>query len=304
MIRYLKHHQIDFTKWDDCIMHSGQDRVYARSWYLDMVSPGWEALADDDYTSVFPLTNRRKFGIGYLYPPFFTQQLGLFSEEKINSKKLAAFLAAIPESYRFAEINLNTGNNLQMDGFVQNLCRSFQLDLDCPYEQLQKRYSENLKRNLRKAEAEGWHADGLPDASLLVRLFRKSPAGKKASYAPADYKTLHRIIDGCRDRGCLASLAVKSKSGELMAGAFFLESKTFSVFLFSATAEAGRNRGALQMVIDQYIRSHAGEKRNLDFFGSNSEGLARFYMNFGASEVVYLQIKKNMLPYPLRLLKK
>jgi hypothetical protein len=66
----------------NAIARSFNGIVYAYSWYLDIVSPGWDALVKDDYKSVMPLTWRKKYGIKYLYQPFFTQQLGVFSSDK------------------------------------------------------------------------------------------------------------------------------------------------------------------------------------------------------------------------------
>jgi hypothetical protein len=81
MINYIKHKDVDTEKWDRCIEQSVNGIIYAFSWYLDIVCDEWDALVDDDYESVFPLVKRKKFGINYIYPPFFTQQLGLFSKK-------------------------------------------------------------------------------------------------------------------------------------------------------------------------------------------------------------------------------
>jgi len=80
--------------------------VYGCSWYLDIVCPEWEALVQDDYEAIFPLTCNRKFGIRYLYQPFFTQQLGIFSRGLLSGELVEKFLDAIPVHFRFAEINL------------------------------------------------------------------------------------------------------------------------------------------------------------------------------------------------------
>ena len=51
------------------------------TWYLDIVSPGWEAIVKEEagcYVAVLPLPVRRKFGLRYLQQPLLTQQLGLF----------------------------------------------------------------------------------------------------------------------------------------------------------------------------------------------------------------------------------
>jgi hypothetical protein len=54
MIVYHKNHEIDREQWDKCIRNSPGTKPYAWSWYLDIMAPGWEALVDDDYDSVFP----------------------------------------------------------------------------------------------------------------------------------------------------------------------------------------------------------------------------------------------------------
>ena len=48
MIKYLQHGEINKEKWDDCINLSPRGLVYALSWYLDAVHPGWEALVEND----------------------------------------------------------------------------------------------------------------------------------------------------------------------------------------------------------------------------------------------------------------
>lgn len=111
MIRYLSHSKIDKPQWDACIERSVNRLPYAVSWWLDVVSPGWEALVSDDYRSVMPLTWHKKLGIYYLYQPYLTQQLGIFSTQVITPEETGRFLAAIPGKFRYADIHLNTMNN-------------------------------------------------------------------------------------------------------------------------------------------------------------------------------------------------
>ena len=54
MISCLENKAIDKPKWDALIAECGN--IYAYSWYLDIVHPGWDALVDDDYQAVMPLT--------------------------------------------------------------------------------------------------------------------------------------------------------------------------------------------------------------------------------------------------------
>ena len=99
MIQFFSHKEINKRKWDECISSSVNGRVYAYSWYLDIVTDQWDALILDNYQAVFPLPFRRKCGIDYVYQPVFTQQLGLFSQAPLSPSLLEEFLAQIPARF-------------------------------------------------------------------------------------------------------------------------------------------------------------------------------------------------------------
>jgi hypothetical protein len=96
---------------------------------------------------------------------------------------------------------------------------------------------------------------------------------------------------------------LKDSTGKLMAGAVFVRSQHGWIFLFSAVHPEGRESGAMPALIDGFIEQHAGEQTCLDFEGSSDPNLHRFYKGFGASETVYLQVRINRLPLPLRWFK-
>ena len=61
MIVYHKNNEIDREQWDNCIRNTPGAKPYAYSWYLDIMAPGWQALVDDDYDSVFPVPGYHSF---------------------------------------------------------------------------------------------------------------------------------------------------------------------------------------------------------------------------------------------------
>src|ERR1017187_4211267 len=134
MIKYLKHSEINKAKWDACIAQSFNRNIYANSWYLDVVCPAWEALIDGDYQAVMPLTCNKKYGINYLYQPYFTQQLGVFGIEKLSNENMNELLNAIPSKYRFIEINLNINNPIQDKSFEVKNLPTHLLNLNQSYE--------------------------------------------------------------------------------------------------------------------------------------------------------------------------
>ncbi len=116
-ICFLKHNEIDKSRWDESVKESINPSVYAYSWYLDIVSPNWAALATPDYSELWPLPQNSKWGINYVYQPFFTQQLGLISKTEIERYRLECFLKKICKKYNYAHIHLNVHNPKSGDDY-------------------------------------------------------------------------------------------------------------------------------------------------------------------------------------------
>jgi hypothetical protein len=305
LIKYLKHNEIDRVKWDECISRSFNGIIYGYSWYLDVVCKGWEALVEDDYEKVMPLTGRKKFGISYLYQPFFTQQLGVFSTGKLSESDTNKFIEALPSHFGLAEISLNTFNQLgDMPGVQKKQALTHELDLISPYETLHKQYAENTKRNLKKAIKHGLTISESIAPQEIVSLFKSSKGKEVKAFRDDHYEMLLQLIRECANRGKAQVWGVKDKSGRNCAGAFFVESNGKVIFLFSGRNEDAKDYGAMFFLIDRFIAANAQRNLILDFEGSNDSNLARFYKGFGSKECVYLQVTINNLPTLVRWLKK
>ncbi|MCX6290864.1 MAG: GNAT family N-acetyltransferase [Bacteroidetes bacterium] len=305
MIAFIEHGKIDKRKWDQCIRQSPNGMVYAMSWYLDIVSPGWNALVDGNYQAVFPLTWRKKYNLYYLYQPFFTQQLGVFSMEKnISEKTVSDFLKAIPDQYRLIEIQLNAENNFHDVGFSISEKLTHHLSLDQPYEKISNGYSENLERNIRRANKNKIVLSEQVTPEEIIQLFRKNKGKDVENLGAKEFRVLSHLVRESGNRKSVYLAGARTADGKLCAGTIFLKSNHEYIFLFSAVNEEARKTGAMSLIIDQFIKTHSGEKMNLDFEGSMDKNLARFYQSFGSKEVVYLQIRKNNLPLYIKWLKK
>jgi len=302
-IVYLKHSQIDKVKWDECIDHSTNRMVYAQSWYLDLVCRGWDAMVSDDYEAVMPLIHGKKFGIKYLYQPFFTQQLGVFARNTPKESLVEEFLSAIPTKFRYVDIALNKMNRCQHSEFQLKNFVNYELNLELPYPELLASYSANTKRNINKAVKYMLSVQDDINPLDLIDLFRKNMGQNLKHIKTEHYDFLNQIMEISLNEKKAKILGVSSPDGALCAAAFFLESYDSYIFLFSATNEESKGNGAMFLIIDQFIRKHAGEKLILDFEGSNIKSLARFYKSFGAHELNYPRIKKNKLPGVLKFLK-
>lgn len=302
MIHYLKHNEINKKKWDNAIDVSLNNLIYAYSWYLDIVSPDWCALVEDDYISVMPITGNKKYGINYLYPPYFAQQLGVFSTVKLSKQKVENFLNAIPAQYKFIEANLNTQNTFNLPGYKIKENTNIELTLDSSYESLHKKFSEDTKRNIKKAAKHNIQLQKNISPAEIISIFRKNIGKKINNLKTNNYKTLLSLINTCIQKGYAQTWGAYSED-KLCAGVVWLIKGNRSIFLFSATNDQAKKTGAMFFLIDQFMQEHAGQKMILDFEGSNLPGLARFYKGFGSEEYVYLQVRKNNLPGVIKWLK-
>jgi hypothetical protein len=296
MIRYLKHNDIDKQRWDDCIDRSVNEIIYAHAWYLDIVSPGWSGLVEDDYISVFPLTSRRKFFVNYLFQPFFTQQLGLFTRTHLTEKLVDSFLQAIPNHFRFIEINLNSMNKVDPDHYTGKLRLNLELDLIEPYENLQLKYDQNTRRNIKKTVSSGLYIKRKIEPDELITLFRDNYGKKEGILRFSDYETLRKLMFYSLKHTFSVTMGVCTPDGKLCAGVFFMRDRLRWIFHFAASDIQARESGAMFFLVDSFIRENAGQALTLDFEGSNDPNVARFYKGFGAREIPYYQVRIDRLP--------
>ncbi|MFO7873963.1 MAG: GNAT family N-acetyltransferase [Bacteroidales bacterium] len=301
MIQYIKHDSIDIEKWDACIDKAMNGLFYAYGWYLDMTAETWDALVEDDYKAVMPLPYRRKAGISYLFQPFFIQQLGVFSTTSLTPEVTSRFLNAIPDHFRFGEMNLNTYNQLSAENpVVSGKGVTHELDLIAPYEQLRRSYSENTRRNIKKATRKGVFITSYGRPEEMISAFRRNRGRRGVPFSEKDYHVLKHLIYAGIHRGLVSIKFAYSETNNFCAGIVFYKSHQKAVWLFSGATPEARENGAMSMLVDEFIRDNAGQPIVLDFEGSKDPNLARFYRGFGSEECVFLQIKINRLPLLLK----
>lgn len=292
MIQYLNHSAIDRQKWDD--LSAAHGLVYAQSWYLDIAHPNWEALILDDYEAVMPLTGGKKFGVDYLFQPFFVQQLGVVSKQPLSPEQQTEFLLAIPKKFRFAEIRLNESN--AFDNRIQGIeyHRNVVLDLNKDYETIRANYHTNMKRNLAKAKSHDLQLKDDVELTQIINLFRADRGAKVGVWGDAEYARLLRLGEEALKRNAAFLMGV-TDGMELLCGALFMQTAGRIVFLFSGNSELGKQKQAMTYMMDSVIKIFASQHVTFDFEGSDNDNLARFYLGFGGEERRYPSYTYNHL---------
>ena len=299
-IKYIKHQDIDAGKWARCVENAGNTRFYANIWHLDRAAVDWDALVWGDYEYVMPLPVRSKIGFQYVYQPLFCQQLGIFPKPSDHLAEL--FYNALLSKFSYSDVHLNSGNPSIDNKNIEFLPRqNYLLDLKYNYKSLARSYSTNTKRNITKAAGNDLHyLAGIrleefmkfKQSNLVDKISDKAIEKLKSIIAFGQYKGMGEIY------------GVYSPGNELCAAVYFCKWKDRVIYLNAASNNEGKNLGAMYFLVDNFIKTNAGQDLKLDFEGSMIPGVARFYSGFGAIPETYYQLKFNRLPLPIRWLKR
>ena len=159
LLTHLSRHEIDDQRWNEAIQTSLNARPYALTWYLDAVTPQWEALVYGDYEAVMPLPVKKRFGIRYYVQPRWTQQLGIFATRALPDDVVNAFWDALSHAVYALKINAISPRGKE--------CPNLILPLDKDYETLQQAFHQNTRRNIRKAQAQPTTIDEMTQEEFL-----------------------------------------------------------------------------------------------------------------------------------------
>lgn len=282
-LQHLKHKLIDFELWDTVVEASTGSLPYAQSWFLNIVSPGWEAIVSENYDYVMPLPVKKKIKLKYLVQPCFTQQLGIFSSFNLNTEITTAFLHKIP--YFSYELHLNENNYVKQASPKINLSLSLKRD----YESIYKNYGKNTQRNIDKASK---HKLIFDDAISIHDHFEFVASCK--DFQP--YVSNELIFDIVKEgvvKGKIKIFGMRNTENAIIATACFLVTKCRMVNLFPVLNEEGKAKLAMFGLINSVIVKYCNSEILLDFEGSQISGVARFYTGFGAENKPYFLVKKN-----------
>ena len=297
MIRHLRHTDIDKTAWDTHLARCPQRHWYGLSATLDAACPGWDALVDETTGARMPLPWNRKWGIAYVYQPFLLQHCGPYALAP-GPRDAQRFLEALPRSFRYVDICLNGEAELTTITAQRNVT----VDLRSSMDLIRGRYSDNLRRNLRRTEeaAAGWDAElGVDELGAFLEAsaqFRQWGIDARRS------AVMRRVFALAKAQGTALVRGVRT-GGTLVAGALFVNWGGRLIFLKGLANERGRAMRAMHYLLDRVIAEHAGQELTLDLAGGNDPDLARFYLGFGGEQSVYLRATLNRLPPIIRLLK-
>ena len=294
-VRHFPNAEIDRAAYDACVEAAPNGPVYGLSWWLDVVSPGWEVLVLDDYRAVLPLPVKRRYGVRFIDQPLFCQRIGLFSEKFLSSSERRAFGKRLWSSFPLVT-RFCLDENPSAEGVRVETRHTHRLNLSQPYAEIRNGYNLDRRQNLKRAEAVRWEIQADHDICPLIDWFQRFHAQNIAGgVAPEAYRILEKLFIETEKRG-LSTLWYAVKNGQLEAGAWFVTYKNRVIYLFNAATPIGRQGNARTFLLDSFFRENAGATLTFDFESPEVPAIADFYESFGAKEEPYVSLSYNRLP--------
>ena len=300
IIKYLQHSEIDKSKWDDCIIKSNDGLIYSSSVYLNNMANDWDGLVMGKYAAVMPLPFRKKYGFYYVYPPAFSQQMGITSIEEITPEIIEAFLKNIPTKFRYVEMNFNVSNHYQFSNEKKR--NNYVLPLTSSFEILKKNFSRSAKRNIKKALYENIPVKESVPFTEIIKIHR-SRFNDAVGANAADYNRLESLFYELQETNLLFTLGAYNPMGILIGGSIYFVYKNRITFIINGNSNESLKNGATHLLMHNTIKKYGNSNVVLDFEGSDFPEFARFYKQYGAIAEIYKLVKINNLPWPLSLFK-
>lgn len=299
MIQHLQHHQIDFAKWDACIMRDPKADPFVRSSWLNVVEPNWSALVVDDYAAVFPVFQKKKMRWSFFDLPNFVQKISVYGEVRYE-KEIAVCLKELHATIDY--VCYTTDEQLVDDTFIKKIPRKHQI--------LELREGVRFPtkvwgRNIRKAEASGFTELAAVPIEVFVTALKKELIEKGNPYKKSDYVLLEALATKSIEEGYGFIEGIKDERGTFTCGQFYIyiTGRIYLVACFSN--ERAREHSLLHYVLYKIIQQKYEQDTTMriHFGGSNIPVIADFNKNFGAIDEQFVLVYKNDLPFWFRIFK-
>jgi hypothetical protein len=298
-VEFVSYKNIDFVRYNNCVMSSKFSTMYAMSWYLDAVCKHWDILQANDYSYVMPLPFVRKYGIPCFLQPPFCQQLGVFSSAVVDESVLNSFLRAIPFGVKILSLNsgMDDGTNRGASCRLWQLRTNYTLPLDRSFAEIEADFHNNFRRNVKQAQKAGISIRENADLEDWRQLRLNSEFSDKRTVWFE--KMLSEIGTNVRVEIWSANTVIQSnhadqlKPTEPLAAVVFIFWNNRVYYFKPVSSAEGKKQNAMSVLLYEFIKKHSQTLQKLrtpiilDFEGSSIESVARYYASTGATVEKY-----------------
>lgn len=281
--------------------------LHAQAWWMEKTSTGkfWDVIilenAEGEIEAAWPYHIATQWGFRAMLIPLHSQYNYVYINPKASTSIYERLVDALEETCKSLHIGMvqiqgfyptPLLNALRQRGFAIKDRTTYTIEDIPPYTELPTFFSENKRRQLRKAK-------NLQLVDLSVEEFYRfqescwAAQGKKIDYPLSWAQTVLRETVS-RQQGRL--IAAQTSSGTILASLFLAWDNTSAYFLLPSYAPATKDQGGVAWLTAQALQIAHDKGLHFDFEGSMTPSIASSYQQFGGQPTTYYQFEKYYNP--------
>lgn len=238
-------------------------------------------------------------------PPFSIYQGPYFNPSvKLNLTEQMLLLEKLEQSMPiFQHYNQNWHPSVKnwlpffWKGYAQSTRYSYIIAPDT-IERVRSRYSENVRRNIKKA-AKQVTIKQAGDDQALFKMIEKTFDRKKEKN-PIEKEILGRLVETCSNENCIRILFARDEQTNCHAAMLLVFDTTTVYYLAGGIDPVYKNSGAMTLLFDSAIEWALSQNKYFDFEGSMIKSIETFFRSFGASQQEYFIVFKSSLLFKIK----
>jgi hypothetical protein len=264
-IRFVPQAEIDKQLYNSCVHFATNGSLYGYDWYLNATAKEWDLLVEgDNYVSAMPLPHAKNWlGRTKLIQPRLVPDLAVYSVKPLSPKRIQSFWDAIPDHFRGGGLTVEPASVPKDPGrFEVTQAVGSALFLNESYETITDDFPPAYYERMALSE----QADLLPASTIKPEVFADFWLNVNGNSVDNEWKfhAMQRIMYQVLHRSWGNAVGIQTRDGELLAAAFVVYSHNRIFPLFPAESKEGAAAGAMTLLVDNLLRSHAG--RSLKVF--------------------------------------
>lgn len=282
--------------------------VFLQPWWLNIVSPGWEAavaIKGEHICGIWPYRVEQKLGVKIIRTPLLTPYIGpcvfypadmkLSRRDSFEHETVVTLFRQIPEAPVW---QMAVQPALRQVGFfhsrqlVSVARQTFFVDLTPSEEQIRANFSESMRKNIRQAIQQIEIVDATESASTLYEL-HKATLVKKGKKVAHSAEMLQQLLEECTKNDA-GKLWAATANGIVQAMVWQVWDASCSYYLMGAQNDLANDAKPLCALLWHSMKE--AKKRGINTFdleGSMDPGVERFFRGFGGDRQIYLTLTKD-----------
>jgi len=283
--------------------------LFFEPWWLDIVcgSNNWDAVIDEDkgqnLTGIFPFFKNKIKGLPVLSNPPLSPYLGVHliypdNQESITSKHsfekrvIGNLIAGIPRNVLYMNFSFHplfkNSYPFYWAGFKQSTRYTYILNNIKEYDQLFAKFSNTLKRQIKKAEKE--FKVITTDSTADLYRFLKKTLSRQEQNIPFDHLFLEKVYKGLEKRTQGKILSAVDEEGNVQASILLAWDQDTAYCLVLGQNDTSDKHNAIKLLLWDSIKEASIFTDSYNFEGSMIENVERVFRSFGGDRIPYFNI--------------